>query len=147
MNIIRKIKSFWQLQSSMKGLIIEAYFYLIISFILLRVIPFKVLSKRFEVEEKKLTLTPNTYKLGWDIGQSIHIASNYTPWKSLCYDRAIAAKWMLNKRRINNQLILGTLLDNNKYNFHAWIVVENQIVLNKTYKDYHTIAVFTSKFI
>ena len=143
----RKLKIFIHLQPLMKWLIIEAYCYLILSYLLLRLISFKRLSQHFEVKRTKRSTNP-PYQISTPrlVSKAIMISSKYTPWKSLCYDRAIAAKWMLNKREIDNHLILGTYPYDNGYEFHAWITHKENMILNHSPKKYVVIAVFSSIF-
>lgn len=56
------------------------------------------------------------------VSTAIAIASRYTPWKSTCMVRAIAAMRMLEKRQIESTLYLGTTRDENKSLIaHAWL--------------------------
>ena len=123
--LYRKLKTFIQLETQIKLLLLEAYIYLLLSFLLLRIIPFKDLSKRFEITKKRNQSNSTNTELGIKICKTIRIASKYMPWKSLCYDRAITAKWMLNKREIDNHLILGTRPNDKGYEFHAWVDNDN----------------------
>ncbi|WP_410513567.1 lasso peptide biosynthesis B2 protein [Paenibacillus sp. BR2-3] len=57
-----------------------------------------------------------------NITSAIHVVSRYTPWDSKCLVRAIAGMKMLERRRINSTLYLGTAKDENgRMIAHAWL--------------------------
>ena len=145
MNVIKKATTFFRQKPLMKALLIEAYLYLIISYILLRFYSFKNLSKRFEIIRKKRK-PMKAVSVRKMICQSIMTMSRYTPWESLCYDRAIVAKWMLNKREIDNNLILGTFQNDLSFEFHAWIESDETTILNPSPKEHIVLNIYASKF-
>lgn len=56
------------------------------------------------------------------IRQAIHMASRHTPWDSKCLARALAGMRMLERRRIESTLYLGTAKDEaGKLIAHAWL--------------------------
>lgn len=56
------------------------------------------------------------------ISDAIDIMSKYTFWESKCLVKAIAGMKMLNRRRIESTLYLGTAKDeSNKMIAHAWL--------------------------
>jgi Transglutaminase-like superfamily len=56
------------------------------------------------------------------ISQAIQIMSRYTSWESKCLVKAIAGMKMLERRKIDSTLYLGTSRDkNNKLIAHAWL--------------------------
>ena len=60
----------------------------------------------------------------WAIARS----SRYTPWRSNCLARAIAAKIMLRRRKIASTLYLGLKKNADRLEAHAWLRVGQQIV-------------------
>lgn len=53
---------------------------------------------------------------------AIHVVGGHTPWESTCLIRAIAGMKMLERRRINSTLYLGTSKDENGSMIaHAWL--------------------------
>ena len=57
-----------------------------------------------------------------NISQAIHIMSRYTFWESQCLVKAIAGMKMLERRKIESTLYLGTAKDENgKMIAHAWL--------------------------
>lgn len=60
-------------------------------------------------------------------GRSIRRASSYTPFRSLCFEQAIALKYILNKRKISSTIYLGVSKNakDGKLEAHAWTRVGN----------------------
>lgn len=81
------------------------------------------------------------------IGQIVSSLGRYLPWRSKCYEQAIAVKQMLNNRKISNDLCLGVKHENGEKLFHAWILVRNNLVVGGRHSySYNEIARFASEF-
>ena len=54
-----------------------------------------------------------------------------SPVKIVCLPQALAARWMLNRRKIPNTLKIGfdSASDRPSHNLHAWLVVGGEVVL------------------
>jgi tRNA pseudouridine-54 N-methylase len=73
-------------------------------------------------QETTLLLNPSDERLIKQISQAIRVMSRHTVWESQCLVRAIAAKKMLERRRIESTLYLGTARDQSgKMIAHAWL--------------------------
>jgi len=46
------------------------------------------------------------------------------PWRAKCLEQALAAKMMLRRRKIANELYLGVKQEENKMLAHAWLQCE-----------------------
>lgn len=62
------------------------------------------------------------------IAWAIATSSRYTPWRSNCLARAIAAKMMLQRRNIASTLYLGLKKNADQLEAHAWLRAGEQIV-------------------
>lgn len=62
------------------------------------------------------------------IAWAIATSSRYTPWRSNCLARAIAAKIMLRRRRITSTLYLGLKRNADQLEAHAWLRSGEKIV-------------------
>lgn len=120
---VSKIKLFIALDLSMKLLMIEAFIFLGRARFL-KSAPFSkvapVLGK--QMEETPFTFHEQNKKILKQISDATQIMSKYTLWKSQCLVKAIAAMKMLERRKIESTLYLGTARDGNgKLIAHAWL--------------------------
>lgn len=121
--MIRKIKIFFSLDIPTMFLLIEAYFYLLWARIL-KLVPFSKVAPSLGTQMEETTFIPNQSNKATlrKISQAIQIMSRYTFWESQCLVKAIAGMKMLEKRRIESTLYLGTAKDENgKLIAHAWL--------------------------
>lgn len=103
----------------------EAFFYLALARLALVFIPFKRLAAQMGKQHHQSAPTlalaiqsAQARRIGW----AVTIMSRYVPWDSACLAQAIAAKWMLQKRRLPSTLYLGVAYDENKKMLaHAWL--------------------------
>lgn len=117
------MKMFIALDLSMKLLMIEAFIFLGRARIL-KSVPFSrvapVLGK--QMEETTFTCDEASKIILKQVSDAIQIMSKYTFWESACLVKAIAAMKMLEKRKIESTLYLGTARDENAYLIaHAWL--------------------------
>ncbi len=123
MKILRKITVFLKLNMRAKLLLIEAFIYLGWARFL-KTLPFSKISPSLgqQMKETAFTTSSSDDKVLKDIAQSLHIMSRYTFWESQCLVKAIAGMKMLEKRKIESTLYLGTAKDENgKLIAHAWL--------------------------
>ncbi len=72
--------------------------------------------------ETSTELQVNKRKDLFEVSKFIHIASKFTFWESECLVKALAARFMLNRRGIESTLYLGTGKDDTgKLIAHAWL--------------------------
>lgn len=123
MNILRRIRAFLKLNNKTKLLFIEAFINLGKARYL-KSIPFSKVAPSLGKEMKETTFSPvtsNNEDIA-NISKAIHIMSRYTFWESQCLVRAIAGMKMLEKRKIESTLYLGTAKDENgQLIAHAWL--------------------------
>ncbi|PPA69467.1 stage V sporulation protein S [Jeotgalibacillus proteolyticus] len=121
--MIKKITLFLSFSLAQKKLLIESYSYLAWARYL-KSIPFSkvVPSLGAVMQETALETDPANKKTLGEISQAIHLASKYTFFESQCLVKAIAAMKMLEKRKIESTLYLGTARDEDgQLIAHAWI--------------------------
>lgn len=94
-----------------------------------------------------MTAEPTDLHLARMIGGAIRSAVNYTPWESVCLPQAVAAKWMLKRRRIPCTVYLGVMKDDNKPDklaAHAWIRCGQAILTGaKGHRQYTVVSTFS----
>ncbi len=82
------------------------------------------------------------------ISEVLKVASKYTIWQSVCFEQAVAAMKMLERRNIESTIYFGTGRDE-KGNFvaHAWLRSGPFIITGGEVKDQFTIVSTYAKFI
>lgn len=120
---MRRIWLFLTSDVQMKNLLIEAYILLAWAR-LLKAIPFSRVSPFLgsKMSETSFEMDVANIKLVKQISYAIHIMSKYTFWESQCLVKAIASMKMLERRKIDSTLYLGTGKDENGIMIaHAWL--------------------------
>ncbi|WP_077623680.1 lasso peptide biosynthesis B2 protein [Sediminibacillus massiliensis] len=120
---MQKVKLFLQTNNEFKLLLIESYVYLAWARILKCVSFSKVApSLGMQMQETSFEIDISNEKLIKNVSQAVNLMSRYTFWESQCLVKAIAAMKMLEKRKIESTLYLGTAKDESgKLIAHAWL--------------------------
>jgi len=108
----------------------EAWFLLAIARLMLVFLPFKkiipVLGKREGLADVE---TKNIEALLIDIKLAVERACRYSPWRTKCFEQALAAKMMLKRRRLVSTVFFGVYKDDEKkLTAHAWLQSCGQII-------------------
>ena len=105
----------------MKWKIIVAFLTLLKAYWLIRrypleklVLKLKETTKGVEFGQEQKDLNIQTTK------RAISVAARYTPWRSACYEQAIAAILLLKNDGIDVSLFIGTKKEEGDLAFHAW---------------------------
>lgn len=120
---MKKLGVFLKLNRQSKLLLFESYFYLGWARIL-KALPFAKVAPSLGniMLETPFTLHTGNKALLAHISQTIQITSRYTLWESQCLVKAIAAMKMLERRKIESTLYLGTAKDETgQLIAHAWL--------------------------
>ncbi|QOR65462.1 lasso peptide biosynthesis B2 protein [Cytobacillus suaedae] len=121
--MFKKINLFLRLETKIKLLLFEAFVYLGWARYL-KSLPFSRVSKSLgdSWRETSYDINPENLKYLKSISHAIDIVSRYTFWESKCLVKAIAGMKMLEKRKVDSTLYLGTSRDENgKMIAHAWL--------------------------
>lgn len=123
MNIIKKAQTFLRLNFKTKLLFIEAFLHLGRARYLKSLSFSKVAPTLGEqMEESSYDLNAANKETLANVSRAINIMSRYTIWESQCLVKAIAGMKMLEKRKIDSTLYLGTAKDENGGLIaHAWL--------------------------
>nr|WP_246120620.1 lasso peptide biosynthesis B2 protein [Bacillus nitratireducens] len=119
----RKIKTLFLLNPKTIFLFGEAYIYLGLARIS-NFIPFSKVAPKLgsHMEETVLISNPKNTLMLKEVSEAIRIVSRHTFWESKCLVRAIAAMKMLERRKIESTLYLGTAREvNGTLSAHAWL--------------------------
>jgi len=146
--MVRKLKALFSLDFKTMLLLIEATLYLGWARFYLLYYPFSKLSKslgEYMVETDQIYPKEHLRTLK-RVHQAIEIMGKYTFWESKCLVRAITAMKMLEKRRIESTLYLGTAKDESgKLIAHAWLRSGSLYITGSEEMSKFTITGFFSK--
>lgn len=120
---MKKIWLFFTSDLQNKQLLIEAYILLAWARVL-KAFPFSKISPCLgsQMIETSFEIDTANIKRVKQISHAIHIMSKYTFWESMCLVKAIAAMKMLERRKIDSTLYLGTAKDETgEMVAHAWL--------------------------
>ncbi|MGW8424560.1 lasso peptide biosynthesis B2 protein [Peribacillus simplex] len=123
MNIVKKAQTFLRLDFKIKLLYIEAFLHLGRARYLKSISFSKVAPTLGEqMKESSYDLNAADKEILANVSRAINIMSRYTIWESQCLVKAMAAMKMLEKRKIDSTLYLGTAKDENGGLIaHAWL--------------------------
>jgi hypothetical protein len=123
MNIAKKAQTFLRLNFKTKLLYIEAFLHLGRARYLKSISFSKVAPTLGEqMKESSYELIAANKEILANVSRAINIMSRYTIWESQCLVKAMAAMKMLEKRKIDSTLYLGTAKDENGGLIaHAWL--------------------------
>lgn len=123
MNIVKKTQTFLRLNFKTKMLYIEAFLHLGRARYLKSISFSKVAPTLGEqMKESSYELIAADKEILANVSRAINIMSRYTIWESQCLVKAMAAMKMLEKRKIDSTLYLGTAKDENGGLIaHAWL--------------------------
>ena len=75
-----------------------------------------------EMAESPSTNTDQQRAAAAEVGWAVRALGHRLPWMSQCLVQAVAATWMLQRRRTPSTLYLGVAKDANGHvNVHAWV--------------------------
>lgn len=123
MGTLKRVRIFLRLDTKTMFLFLEAILYLGWARLLIFT-PFSKVSSSLGVYMQE---TPDSEILAdrsalRNVYQAVHMVSHHTFWECKCLVRAIAAMKMLERRRIDSTLYLGTAKDESgKMVAHAWL--------------------------
>ena len=125
----------------------QTLLWLIISFLLVRVIPLKWYSKLLgDFKHERLNdLNFEQKQIVENLVKSIKRCKKHLPWKVKCFDESITAKRVLKNHNIISTLYLGVDKNKNeKLIAHAWVKVgEKVIVGEKAYQKFKVVGFFS----
>jgi type IV secretory pathway ATPase VirB11/archaellum biosynthesis ATPase len=121
--MMKKLRTIVTLDMKTMLLLIEAFFYLGWARFL-KTLPFSKIAPSLGQQLKETTYDNNLIHVPTvkNVSNAIKIMSKYTFWESKCLVKAIAGMRMLERRRIDSTLYLGTMRDENGQMIaHAWL--------------------------
>jgi len=88
-----------------------------------RLAPFRYLALTLGQSQRELpdTHPPRAANLSLRVARGLQSAAGRLPWHTTCLERAVAAKWMLRRRRVPSTLYLGVRRSGPGLIAHAWL--------------------------
>lgn len=119
---MRQFAKLYRLSSAERRLVLEAAILMGLARMIVLTVPFRwvasVLERKSAEEKDEQTSGQKIKKVAWAVRRT----SLYTPWRSNCLAQAIAAKYMLRRRRISNTLYMGMAKNpQGEFEAHAWL--------------------------
>jgi hypothetical protein len=125
-----KLKKFSELSRREQVLFSEAFFLQVTIGLLLEIIPFKWIPRLFSNPERKAISEKR--ESFTQIKSAIQLAGRYSHWRNKCLVQSLAARSMLNRRKISSELSLGVAkAENGKMIAHAWLKVGDFEIVEK----------------
>ena len=124
-----KLVKFVRLPAPDRALLLEAVSALVTAGVLLRLMRFSRLAARLgrhmaeSPERSDAASTDLALRIRW----AVETSARHLPWKPVCLPQAVAAQWMLRRRRIASTLYLG-VNPAEGLDAHAWVRAGTVIV-------------------
>jgi hypothetical protein len=141
------IKKYGALSRQEKLLFLEALFCQLWTGFIIKIVPFKYIPRFYaeRIPDLKFKIQDsinNEYEVVGEVKKAIERAGIISPWKNRCLVESLAARCMLNKRKIASRISLGVAHDQGKKLVaHAWIRAgDTEIVAERG--DYHEMYLF-----
>jgi len=147
---LRNISGKWRRRNRTERiLLLEAFLLLGTARLAVLLLPFRWLAKSLgnHMKETDTLIQPDDLKLARMVGGAVRSAASYTPWGSVCLPQAVAAQWMLKRRRIAGTLYMGVMKDGTKpekLQAHAWLRCGPIILTGaKGHRQYTVVSTFS----
>lgn len=89
------------------------------------------IGKWISTDIKKLKYTQEDFDQIIKVARYTKTLSKYVPFRSLCYDRALTVKKMLNSKNIYTEIHYGINVSKKPLNGHVWIIANNMLVIGE----------------
>lgn len=126
----RRLGRFARLSWQERGLLFETFFLLGLGRFLVVMVPFRHVAPRLGALNGRHNPALNVDDLQQVnlVSYWVRLTARHTPFTSNCFNKALAAHFMLRRRRIGNTLYLGVAKNGHEMEAHAWLRGGEQIV-------------------
>jgi len=124
----------------------EAWCYLGVARLVITMVPFRkivrILGRSLDADDEATYITSVRPQR---IRAAIRRASSFAPWRTKCFEQALAGKFMLSYRRMPSSVFFGVNKKEGGLNAHAWLESEGIIITGEKQLDqFNVIARFKS---
>jgi hypothetical protein len=126
----RLARRFFRLSGGRRRMVVEAVMWLAFARLALLIVPFRTLAARFGTFTRPDAISPGGAAMLTDgqrhsaeeVGWAVTRAARYVPFRAVCLPQAIAAKYMLGRRRVASVMHFGVAKSKDKpMAAHAWL--------------------------
>jgi hypothetical protein len=125
-----------------RRLLIETLVLLCWAKFLIRAVPFRWIALHLgrPMAESPVDVGDAQCQLALRVGWAVQAVARHVPPGFVCLPQALAAKWMLRRRRLPSTLYLGMQrMDESKLTAHAWLRVGDKILTGRAESLDHTV--------
>lgn len=125
-----------------RGLLLEALAWLCWARLLLLFVPFRRIAPHLgrSMTESPSAMAAQERLLASRVSWAVQSVAAHVPFGFVCLPQAMAAKWMLRRRRLASTLYLGVARpDEVKFTAHAWLRAGDMILTGRAESRTHTI--------
>ena len=148
--MIARLTKFLRHDWAGRGLLLEALAWLCWAKLLLLLLPFRWIAPRLgrPMAESPATIGKSERRLASRVSWAVESVARHAPLSFVCLPQAIAAKWMLRRRRLASTLYLGVARpDEVKITAHAWLRAGDKILTGRAESRTHTtLATFAEEW-
>jgi hypothetical protein len=147
----RKLAGKWRaLDWGERFALLEAAWNLAAAQAAVRLLPFRTITPslgRPGQAAQPAALAPEQEEQARQVGWAVQSLAHYLPWDAKCLAQAMAARWMLRRRRLPSTFYLGVDHGQDKWlEAHAWLRCGNEIVTGAAFHErFKVIAAFTEE--
>jgi hypothetical protein len=133
-----KYMKFKAMKGPQKSLLIEAILFQIIAGFILKLLPFRLITRLFSLSahfnsNAAANTASHTQINSIEIKKALMMSGSLSPWKNKCLVQALAARWMLNRRGMESKLSLGVAKGiDDTIIAHAWLKTKDLEVVEKS---------------
>jgi hypothetical protein len=141
---MNRLAKFMRCTSPDRRLLLEALILLCWARFLIRVVPFRWTAPHLgrPMAESSVDISEAELGLALRIAWAVQAVARNLPLGFVCLPQAVAAKWMLRRRRLPSTLYLGLQRKNElKLTAHAWLRVGDRIITGRAESLDHTAIV------
>jgi Transglutaminase-like superfamily len=137
-----RLSRFLRRSGADRWLLLEALALLCWARLLVRVVSFRRIAPHLgqPMTESPREIGDTERQLAWRIAWAVQAVARNAPMGFVCLQQAIAAKWMLRRRRVPSTLYLGLQRkDELDLTAHAWLRVGDRILTGRAESLNHTV--------
>lgn len=129
MSRVSSFKRFWQLGPRRRYLLVEATFGLAVAAAAIAILPFRKAVSLGSLGERPGSSKSPESDVG-DICWSVKAAAARVPWRAMCFERGLAAQWMLRRRGHDAKLVYGARLGEAAgLDAHVWVTLDDRTLI------------------
>lgn len=113
---------------------LEAWIMLSFAKIILLYVPFRKIAPRLKSNFRQPAKKVGVIRYCEEIAYAVRRAGRYIPWRTRCFEQAIAGKMMLNRRNLDSELYIGVCKKEKAVGIvaHAWLKSGGRIITGGT---------------